>query len=61
MKVKNVSSRLHHIGNVSIAPGEEKEIPAGFENSINTADLVEVKSAPAAKSAAVKSGAAAEQ
>ena len=45
MKVKNVSARLHHVGNVSIAPGEEKDIPKGFENAINKADLVEVKAA----------------
>lgn len=59
MKVKNVSARLHHVGNVSIAPGEEKEIPKGFENSINKNDLVEVKAAataPAAKPAAQKPG-----
>ena len=43
MKVKNVSSRLHHVGNVSIAPGEEKEIPKGFETAINKDELVEVK------------------
>ena len=60
MKVKNVSARLHHVGNVSIAPGEEKDIPKGFETAINKADLVEVKSAapaPAAKPAAPKPGA----
>lgn len=50
MKVKNVSARLHHVGNVSIAPGEEKEIPKGFENAINKDELVEVKvAAPAPK------------
>ena len=43
MKVRNVSARLHHVGNVSIAPGEEKDIPKEFENSINKNDLVEVK------------------
>ena len=60
MKVKNVSARLHHVGNVSIAPGEEKDIPKGFETAINKADLVEVKAAapaPAAKPAAPKPGA----
>lgn len=60
MKVKNVSARLHHVGNVSIAPGEEKEIPKGFENAINKDELVEVKAAapaPAAKPAAPKPGA----
>lgn len=60
MKVKNVSARLHHVGNVSIAPGEEKEIPKGFENAINKDELVEVKTAvpaPAAKPVAPKPGA----
>ena len=59
MKVKNVSARLHHVGNVSIAPGEEKEIPKGLENAINKADLVEVKAAAtalAAKPAVQKPG-----
>jgi len=60
MKVKNVSARLHHVGNVSIAPGEEKDIPKAFEASINKAELVEVKAAapaPAAKPVAPKPGA----
>ena len=60
MKVKNVSSRLHHVGNVSIAPGEEKDIPKGFESAINKDELVEVKAAapaPAVKPAAPKPGA----
>ena len=60
MKVKNVSARLHHVGNVSIAPGEEKDIPKGFESAINKDELVEVKPAapaPAAKPAAPKPGA----
>ena len=60
MKVKNVSARLHHVGNVSIAPGEEKDIPKGYETAINKDELVEVKAAapaPAAKSAAPKPGA----
>ena len=59
MKVKNVSARLHHVGNVSIAPGEEKDIPKGFETAINKDELVEVKAAapaPAAKPAAPKPG-----
>ncbi len=59
MKVKNVSARLHHVGNVSIAPGEEKDIPKGFETAINNDELVEVKSAtpaPAAKPVAPKPG-----
>lgn len=52
MKVKNVSARLHHVGNVSIAPGEEKEIPKGFETAINKDELVEVKDATAPKAPA---------
>ena len=55
MKVKNVSARLHHVGDVSIAPGEEREIPKGFETAINKEDLVEVKTdAPAVKQNAQK-------
>jgi hypothetical protein len=62
MKVKNVSARLHHVGTVSIAPGEEKDIPKGYETAINKDELVEVKAAapapaPAAKPAAPKPGA----
>lgn len=60
MKVKNVSARLHHVGNVSIAPGEEKDIPKGYETAINKDELVEVKAAapaPAAKPVAPKPGA----
>lgn len=57
MKVKNVSARPHWVGDVLIAPGEEKDIPKGFETAINKADLVEVKAAPAAKPAAQKPGA----
>lgn len=60
MKVKNVSARLHHVGNVSIAPGEEKDIPKGYETAINKDELVEVKAAapaPAPKPGAPKPGA----
>jgi len=42
MKVKNISARLHHIGDVSVAPGEEKEIPDVYKGSFNVVDLVEV-------------------
>jgi len=51
MKVKNVSARLHHVGNVSIAPGEEKDIPDAYKGSINKDDLVEVKAAANAQAA----------
>jgi hypothetical protein len=43
MKVKNVSKRLHHVGEVFIAPGEERDIPDIFSGSINTSELIEVK------------------
>jgi len=42
MKVKNTSSRLHRVGNVSIAPGEVKIIPDEYKKSINTDELVEI-------------------
>jgi ribose 1,5-bisphosphokinase PhnN len=55
MKVKNVSARLHHVGDVSIAPGDIAEIDKSFAKAINTAELVEVvetsKPAKAAKAA----------
>lgn len=60
MKVENTSTRLHHIGDVSIAPGEIAEVPAGFEKAINTAELVEVKEGRAAKKAAATETEAAE-
>ena len=43
MKVKNVSARLHHVGNVSIAPGETKDVSDEYANAINRNDLVEDK------------------
>lgn len=43
MLVKNVSARLHHIGQVSIAPGEEKDIDDAFASAINPAELVAVE------------------
>jgi hypothetical protein len=42
MRVKNVSARLHHVGEVSIAPGQEADIPKAFEASINRKELVPV-------------------
>lgn len=42
MRVKNVSARLHHVGNVSIAPLEIKEIDDMYAASIDKAELVEV-------------------
>lgn len=42
MKVTNTSARLYHVGDVSIAPGETKEIANEFEASINMSVLVPV-------------------
>ena len=42
MIVKNVSSRLHHVGSTAIPPGEERIIPDEYAGSINKAELVEV-------------------
>lgn len=42
MKVKNISSRAHHVGDKVIVPGETAEVPAGYEGAINTAELIEV-------------------
>jgi hypothetical protein len=53
MKVKNVSTRLHHVGSVFIAPGAIADIPDAYKNSINKNELVEVK-APAPAPAAAK-------
>lgn len=49
MRVKNVSTRLHHVGNVSIAPGQEAEIERQFEGTINRKELVPVTPAAPAK------------
>lgn len=43
MKVTNITARLYHVGNVSIAPGETKEIPEEFENAVDATVLVPVK------------------
>lgn len=58
MKVKNVSTRLHHVGDVSIAPGQEVELADSWLAAINPAELVvtenpKAKRAPAAASAPV--------
>jgi hypothetical protein len=42
MKVKNVSARPHHIGDVMIAPGAIETIPAAYESAINRDELVPV-------------------
>lgn len=54
MRVKNISARLHHVGDISIAPGEEKDIPKEFGMSINQNDLIEVKVSPAPKANTLK-------
>jgi hypothetical protein len=42
MRVKNISARPHHVGDVSIAPGDEKDIPDSFASAINKAELIEI-------------------
>lgn len=42
MKVKNISTRLHHVGDVAIAPGATAEVPKEWANAINRDELVEV-------------------
>lgn len=43
MQVENVSARLHHVGSVSIAPGEVKDIDEAYASAINAAELVAVE------------------
>lgn len=52
MLVKNVSARLHHVGNVAIAPGESKEIDNAFASAINPAELEAVKAGDAGETPA---------
>lgn len=52
MIVKNESARLHHVGDVSIAPGEQKEIDDVFSKSL-PAELVPVKQAAEKKLAKI--------
>ena len=42
MKVKNVSARLHQVGGVLIAPGDEVVIPENYRFAINVEELKEV-------------------
>jgi hypothetical protein len=46
MRVKNISSRAHHVGNVTVVPGETAEIPAEYADAINTAELIAVEAKP---------------
>jgi RNA-binding protein YhbY len=43
MKLKNISTRLHWIGEESIAPGETKEVPDAYDGAFNANDLVKVE------------------
>ena len=36
MKVKNISARLHHVGDVSIAPGVEASIDDCYANALSS-------------------------
>ena len=45
MKLKNISARLHWIGEESIAPGETKEVPDAYDGAFNANDLVKVENA----------------
>lgn len=42
MLLKNKSARLHHLGDVSIIPGETKEVPESFRGLYNAEELEEV-------------------
>lgn len=39
MKLKNISSRLHHVGNVSIAPGMTVAVDDSFAGQYNEREL----------------------
>lgn len=43
MKVKNVSARLHWVGEVKCVPGEVAEIADMYATAINTEELVPVE------------------
>lgn len=50
IKLKNNSTRLHHIGGVAIIPGGEGEVPEVYKDSINKQELEIIESAPIAAS-----------
>lgn len=54
MRVKNISARPHHVGDVTIIPGDEKDIPDSFANAINKNDLIEIKAPTEHKDEEVK-------
>lgn len=45
MLLKNISTRLHWIDDVSIAPGETKEVPDAYDGAFNASDLVKAENA----------------
>lgn len=51
MKLKNISARLHHIGDVSIAPGEVKEVSDVYAGAFNASELETVEAPKASKPA----------
>jgi len=52
MKVKNVSARLHWVGDVMCVPGEIATIDEKYASAINKAELVPVvEDAPAGEAA----------
>jgi len=52
MKVKNMSARLHWVGDVMCVPGEIAEIDDKYASAINTGELLPVvEEAPADESA----------
>lgn len=53
MLVKNISARLHHIGDVSIIPGAQAEVGDMWRGSLNPAELVVIEAAPVAPVAPV--------
>jgi hypothetical protein len=42
VKVKNVSSRLHHVGDVLVVPGEIAEVEDTYSASINRDELITI-------------------
>lgn len=43
MLLKNISTRLHWIDDVSIAPGETKEVPDVYDGAFNASELVKAE------------------
>ena len=53
MLVKNISARLHHVGDASIIPGQTAEVDDMWRGSLNPNDLVVIEEAPVAAKPAV--------